>query len=1131
MISSPQPIHTLYREPFALGTPHIQVYPSGVSIQALMDQASYLPRDFGVKGVVLLEGEHVPRPLWNSVKPKAGKLVTFHVPVEGGGGEGGGGKQVLAIVAAIALTVATGGIAAGSLAPLLGSSFAAGTLGAGLLAAGVGVIGSLALAALTSPPVVKPQEEAASGGVRREPAAVEGNVLERNAPIPRVIGTRRVYPPFGAEPVVELDGQDEYVEAFYVLAGPHDMADFRLGDASIELDPTEDKDVDIQIRNGLPGESDLTLITRQGRTLEVNTQMSVHIVDPENQDTLDGSNPLPVFHAMTTRVAPDENWIQFSLSGLVRQDDDTDSLRIPIRMRMRKKGNTTWRDLPEIHYQNVTQSNMKLQFKIYWGSAFSGTLSAAPASVGFTMARKVVPAQDVAPTGTEFAADDYFSAGAGNDYYDSTNSSTTNVKNIVLFGDRVDIYLDEDEWEPGIYDIEIKRGEVFRNTLFTNSTYDYDGDVLDFFGQIEAGTLPLTRAGLLDVLAITRLVNVWNEYPIQQSGLSLIAVRARNRSVRRLSAVVSGYVLDQQLGRGPYIQMDSGFRSLQSWDQLGLQDDLEVLTLVRPVIATDTSNPESISLMLRGATSGVATEAGYYVRLRDDPNNPGALSGFGLSKLVAGVDSDLSTVRFNWKLNRNYFIRFRADGTRLRAKAWPASIPEPVDWLIDETDSSITAAGWTGFYTDSPLSRNYVNWFAVDVNGGTAQSPPVLGRQFVTDFSEYTLDADLSDWTEQFSSASSSTVYESEKLPYNGEATEWVTSRITSDPAPHFREVLTGTLNLDPLPEELFDSSGVSEWRRRCAESDFKCDLVVEGLEISDLLRVVSSCGYARLYRSENWGVVEDKSRTLDSPVQLFSPRNSANFAWRKAFVRLPTGFRINFRKEDDDYSNDQTIVYRAGSEGSGARLEQVTYDGLVAVDDIVQRARFDLRQVEERSTFYTFNAPVESIVCKRGSLIGLNHDTLRRQYGYARVVDTIIDDGMVTGIVLDSPIEVYNASGVLKTADILLVDQVLDLGLQTGVAIRKTTGDITVHAVLNDTGFSDEIEFETPVRAVRSYGSSFDNAAVYEIDQDCLVTAGLVDNEYKRLIVSSIQALPDFEAQLVCVDEASNIFDDVFGA
>src|SRR5690606_37876719 len=138
-----------------------------------------------------------------------------------------------ATIASIGLMVLSGGIAGGQILGRFTGALAAGgaTVGSLALAAGVSLVGSLLLSALIPPPSI----DTARGKSIQNPgaASAEGNVLEPNGPIPRVVGERKVYPPLASEPFTYFSGPDEVVEAAYVLAGPHRIQDIRLGAAAV----------------------------------------------------------------------------------------------------------------------------------------------------------------------------------------------------------------------------------------------------------------------------------------------------------------------------------------------------------------------------------------------------------------------------------------------------------------------------------------------------------------------------------------------------------------------------------------------------------------------------------------------------------------------------------------------------------------------------------------------------------------------------------------------------------------------------------------------------------------------------------------------------------------------------------
>jgi len=1088
--ASPLPgvIQAVWREPFSLGSPRVEYWPGGLTVAEMAARMPDIPTEFWEHGRILVNGQDVPREMWAFVRPKPSTAerhvdVTLHLPLQGGGGQGR--KSIFGLIAAIALTFVTGGIAQFGI-PLLG--IAGGTVGAQLLAASVGIVGALVVGALSSPPVRSAANKDQSDTREVEPASVSGNLLEPNAAIPRVIGTRRVFPPFAFEPIVELIGQDEYVEAVHCLAGPHLLQDIRLGDTTWDPAAT-DTDLTIETRAGLPGEKKLKLTRRQGRTFDLGTEMSVHGTDAEDQSKF--ALPYPVWHGMATAEAPDEAWLHIMVAGLTRQQDVAQKLRIPFRIRMRRRGSVAWRYLPEIHYMDASQAQRRVQVKFLFGEGFDGVLPNPSQDRGFVEARKLVPGQNVLPVGADFACDPYFSAGAGNDVYRYATNETTNVRNILLAPDMVTVCLAAADWPAGVYEIEVMRGATFRNDLFTSNTYVYSGSILDFYGSTTSNNLPLTREGLLDRVQLRRIVSIRAQYPIAQKNLALIALKARNRAIGRLSVKASGYVRDL--------------------DQYDL-----------PAVAPTEFEPLSFTAMGGGTVAGdVSFEADILF-----PTSPPA----GAVIWDAGRNAANGSSIFTWSAGT--LLQFRAgdgsgavgasnantcvlnvptsslpfDGRRHRV-AWDVRInPGRIRLWIDNVligEASTTGGGSIAAWAATDLNMGYLAADGSSVAGVTAGTR--------TDWPDASLSSHLRMFAGQLFTTNTST---------------WGALVVTSSPAPHYLDMLTGPLNFDPMPEDLVDFDGLTAWRQACIDNAYSCDLVAEGEGLADVLRLVASCGYARPYQSELWGVIRDYDRSAEAPVQVFSPRNMAGFSWKKAFPRVPAGLRVNYRNEDLDYAAKQIVVYRSGAEGTDARTEQVTYDGFVDEAKIISRAQFDLAQAEHRATFYSFTAPVEAIVCRRGSLVAVSHDILSRHYGFGRIKSVLTSGGNVTGIVLDGAIEVKNAPDLLATADVLAVPDMLEVGLKTGIAIRRADGSTTVHALSNAAGETDTLTFATPVPDETTAGGPFDGGPLIpEISEGCLVVAGTLGREFKRLIVTEIANGKDLTANLTLVDEAPQLW------
>lgn len=894
----PSAVAAIWRPPFAMGSPKVEMWPEGVTVAQIVRDMRDLPSGFAVRGVVFVNGVEVPREMWPRVRPKAhvkGRevTITLHMPLQGGRGEGGGGgKQIFAVVALLALTVLTAGINAGWLAA--GGFFAAQSASAAILAGTVGVAGALAIAALTAPPAVRPKTSDDLGAPGQ--ASAEGNVLEPSGAVPRVVGTRKVFPALAGEPVIELVGQDEYVEAAYVLNGPHLLSDVRIGDAQI----ANAQDVQYELRTGWPEDARIELVRRQGRTLSPQIELSTHDVKNSNQDQLkDGPDPnlrIPVWHATSTRSGPDEAWIHLSFpEGLWTRDDVNRQIVVPFRIRLRIRGAADWINLPELHFQANAQQQMRAAILIKWTSPPENQ-PVPSTSNGWVTARRTVPEQNVSPSMGGWTAHASFTAA----------SEGTLVTNVHFSENLASIYLPTGTFPKGVYDIEVKRGYGFDSNLFNPSTYVYSSSIRDFFGFQNFGPsiIARTRDKLTDRCYLMRCVSVWNDHPIPNPGFATIAVRAKNRRVDKVSAIASGYVRD--------------------WD----------------------------------------------------------------------------------------------------------------------------GSGWNA----------------------------------------------------------------------------WTT---TSNPAPHFVDILSGALNLDPLPPALRDDTGLVAWRTACISNDFTCDAILDGTRVDEALTLLASCGYARPYHAEVWGVIRDYDRSAEAPTQLFTPRNMRRFQFRKAFARTPDGFRVSYRDDNADYDTDQINVYVAGFDGRpNARLEQVTYDGLVDPAKVEARASFDLKQVVHRSTFYTFEAPVESLVCRRGSLIEVHHDTISHQLASARIRSTTLNgSNEVVSITLDTMVDFTPQPTMHDVANTLALSDVLSVGRKLAVSIRLTDGAVETHAVSAVSGDGFTLTFATPIASATTPGSSYDGGPVAEIAPGCLVAVGVATRCGIRLIVSEISPGAHMAATITAVDEAPELW------
>lgn len=847
----------VYREPFGF-TPRAEHHTGTI---AQMVARMRLPPEFSERGVVCINGQPVPRDVWPMVHPKPGITeVTFHLPPAGGGG--GGGKQVLAMVAAIALTAGTAAIAGGSLATA-GGWFAKGSISALALASGTAAVGSLLLGALTAPPTF------GSADVRDTPeSSADGNVLAANGPIPRVVGERKVFPPFAVEPFIYFDGQDEVVEAVYCLAGPHRLRDIRFGTAAI----SEMASVQYQTREGWPADSDQTLVARQTKTEQLQAELKGYTTQEDNQSALDITDgiasALPVAQNIATRVNPNEHWLQFVFPAGLSQNGDTHGdqhVRVPLRIRIRREGTTEWINLPELHYEGASLQTLRATVKLRWVA--EGQPGSAPLEgwLGWTEGRIANPAQTIAPGFPAWQAHPWFSGAGTYDFLSPATAGASRVRNLRLSRYDAIVYLAAPQFPRGRYEIEVARGCGFKRDEYNAIGYTYQGEagtgVYDLFQYAISGTTPVAPHGLngmSDRVMLLRSVSMWNDKPVPSgSELALIAVKARNRQLGQLSAVAGGYV--------------------QDWD----------------------------------------------------------------------------------------------------------------------------GSGW-------------------------------------------------SDW------------------------------QVTSNPAPHLRDIYVGSLNAAAVPEDIIDNGLMTGFRQHCIDRGYTVNALIEGRSMIEAARVVAACGYGQPYASEVWGVIWDRDRSAETPVQIFTPRNTANFSWEKAFSTLPDGFLVTYSDRTLGYESRQITVLRDGITVASRLLEQVTYDGIDTEAAAIARARFDLRQLEQRAVYYSVDAPAEAVVCRRGSLVGVQHHSLDATTASGRVVAV---DG-----------------------NTLRIDNVIPGGTARGIVIRQ--GGIHIAAIA-DGADSTEVTLLTAI----------------PVAPGALFSAGPIGTEVARMIVFSVEPHADLTATLTLVDEAPGLW------
>ena len=330
----------------------------------------------------------------------------------------------------------------------------------------------------------------------------------------------------------------------------------------------------------------------------------------------------------------------------------------------------------------------------------------------------------------------------------------------------------------------------------------------------------------------------------------------------------------------------------------------------------------------------------------------------------------------------------------------------------------------------------------------------------------------------------------------------WVAEpHVSSNPAEIAYDMLTNAtpeLLSRPLPAALVDDASFGEWAAFCAAEGLECNAYIESGSLEDALQIVFQAGHAYVRRSETWGVYIEKDRSLESPVYVYSPRNSRGFTIERIFDHKPHALRVTFDDADDNFqTRADLVVYADGYSAANATLfESAHYQAITTEWQATRRAKLDLDLIHARDKTYSLETDARYLVTPRGSLVGVNYPVLSDTHGFAAIRSVsrqvIGSETKITGLVLDTMVDMQPTT--------------------TGVVI-STYDRTTVTAETATQGRAREIIFTAPIA---------DDAA---IDEGCTVVFGTVSSEYIRCIVDDIQPGANGTARVILVDEAPSVW------
>lgn len=350
--------------------------------------------------------------------------------------------------------------------------------------------------------------------------------------------------------------------------------------------------------------------------------------------------------------------------------------------------------------------------------------------------------------------------------------------------------------------------------------------------------------------------------------------------------------------------------------------------------------------------------------------------------------------------------------------------------------------------------------------------------------------------------------------------TAWSTTPLpTSNPAAIYRRMLIDyNYVTGRLPDSMRDDDGLAAWYNHCVAKGYSINAVIDGGTLQEGLQMVAAAGWALPLYGQKWGVIIEKDRSAESPVQMLTPLTGRGLQWEKTFDTLPHAIAAEFLDASREYKQrDDVFIYRTGYNALNAtNYETINYKGIVSEAQAVARAKLDLGQVLYRRTSYKLDIWIEHLMARRGDLVLLSHDTLGKRYGFARVLSVTKSGANITGVVLDQGIEIPAGA-----ADLFSVSSLFSIGVTNDLfqnytavsaSIRHSTGSAITYPVSNPAGGAT-LAFETPF------------ADPGTILPGCVVAVGARGMAARRCLVFDVTRNDLETATVTLVDEAPEIY------
>ncbi len=333
-------------------------------------------------------------------------------------------------------------------------------------------------------------------------------------------------------------------------------------------------------------------------------------------------------------------------------------------------------------------------------------------------------------------------------------------------------------------------------------------------------------------------------------------------------------------------------------------------------------------------------------------------------------------------------------------------------------------------------------------------------------------------------------------------AAYWVENE-TNNPAAILLYLLTNK-NINPraIDDNEIVFNEFEEFYNFCEENNFYCNSwITSDYTIKEICDFIALSNLAQLrIAGGKIGINIDKGQRF--PTQMFTPRNAWNFSMNKT-IDIPTTFlKCKYNDEKLEYAEVERYI-SLDEEGNivfdvepteNDETTTITFFGITNDVQIAKIARVRLLEITKRLRTYSLSCDIEGLLCAKGDLVLIEHDSFLFGLGEGRIIDIKENTSGIYEIEIDSKINMVTNQNY-------------------GITIRSSSGIYQSIPIINR-------EEETSIL-------TFVTAQNINILENDLVAIGIINKETINALVTDIKRSENENCEITAVDFIPEIYEE----